>query len=26
MVKEGVIDYKIGEDGQFYFEVVDKDE
>jgi len=28
MVKEGVVDYKIGEDGNFYFEVVEdkKDE
>lgn len=26
MVKEGIIDYKIGEDGQFYFEVVKKNE
>jgi len=25
MVKEGIVDYKIGEDGDFYFEVVDKD-
>lgn len=24
MVKEGLIDYKIGDDGQFYFEVTDK--
>lgn len=24
MVKEGILDYKIGEDGQFYFEVIDK--
>jgi hypothetical protein len=26
MVKDGTIDYKIGEDGQFYFEVVEKNE
>lgn len=27
MVKDGIVDYKIGEDGQFYFEVVeDKEE
>jgi hypothetical protein len=26
MVKRGIIDYKIGEDGQFYFEVVKKNE
>lgn len=25
-VKKGIIDYKIGEDGQFYFEVVKKNE
>lgn len=25
MVKDGIVDYKIGEDGQFYFEVIDKD-
>lgn len=24
MVKEGIVDYKIGEDGDFYFEVVDR--
>lgn len=26
MVKDGLIDYKVGEDGQFYFEVTDKGE
>lgn len=26
MVKEGILDYKIGEDGQFYFEVTKKGE
>lgn len=25
MVKEGIVDYKIGEDGDFYFEVVDEE-
>lgn len=24
MVKQGIVDYRIGEDGQFYFEVVEK--